>query len=526
MSHVFISYSKRNRAYARKLADHLAAQGFDYWIDDRIDFGEEWSKVIFKAIEDCAALIVIMTPKSEESKWVQREVGWADHLEKPLFPLLLEGENWPIFVRTQYADVRDGSLPPDDFCDRLADYAPRQAQAGADVTEASAPTSPPARKTKPRRPPEPPPPFDVTAAINEFYAARSESRWADALAALTRIRESGQVPGWFGLAQREQEIEQEVQAEVARAEEARQRRVWEAARDREYDLVRAVARHDTPARAKAALRGFWETYPGHDPDGLAEQARLFHDILDLLPPPFEWCEIPAGDVTLITEKGWAKNYVPEGGSTTFPVARFGLARYPTTNAQFQVFVDAPDGYSDPVWWDYSSDAQAWRAKNDRPEAPAWDGPPDHPRVNVTWYEAAAYCRWLSSHLLYEVRLSAETEWQRAAQGDDGRKYPWGNEEPDETRANWRGKKGQTTPVGSYPEGASPYGVLDMAGNVWEWCATDYNTGSSDVSLSAETRVLRGGSWSSVSPESLRAAYRYRNPPDLRSYNRGFRPARS
>ena len=86
MSHIFISYSKKNRDYARQLADKLLELGFDVWIDDRIDYGENWEREIFKAIDGCSAFVVLMTPESYESDWVLRECQYADKRKKPQFP--------------------------------------------------------------------------------------------------------------------------------------------------------------------------------------------------------------------------------------------------------------------------------------------------------------------------------------------------------------------------------------------------------------------------------------------------------
>jgi hypothetical protein len=135
MSHIFISYSKKNKDYARKLADQLIAFGFDVWMDDRIDYGEDWWAVIVRAIRECSAFVVLMTSESDTSRWVQREVSIADELHKRTFPLLLEGSllesaHWSIFVRTQYADVRDGTLPPATFIKELAEYVPRKPTKG------------------------------------------------------------------------------------------------------------------------------------------------------------------------------------------------------------------------------------------------------------------------------------------------------------------------------------------------------------------------------------------------------------
>ena len=89
-------------------------------------------------------------------------------------------------------------------------------------------------------------------------------------------------------------------------------------------------------------------------------------------------------------------------------------------------------------------------------------------VNVAWDDAVAFCRWLSKATHRSFRLPSEAEWENAARGSDGRLYPWGNQAPDEKRCNFGETVGDTTPVGKYPDGVSPCGALDMAGNVWEW----------------------------------------------------------
>ncbi|MDZ4767170.1 MAG: protein kinase [Chloroflexota bacterium] len=154
--HIFVSYSRAQSGYARRVADWLIAAGFDVWIDDQIDYGDDWWRTIVRAIETCGALVVIMSPEAEASDWVQREVGNALKFKKTIYPLLYTGENWSLFVWTQYADVRvlsattgtiDPPLPPADFLDRLAKSAPRKVSPGREVTvpvtvPASAPQPP------------------------------------------------------------------------------------------------------------------------------------------------------------------------------------------------------------------------------------------------------------------------------------------------------------------------------------------------------------------------------------------------
>jgi formylglycine-generating enzyme required for sulfatase activity len=162
-----------------------------------------------------------------------------------------------------------------------------------------------------------------------------------------------------------------------------------------------------------------------------------------------------------------------------------------------------------------------------PDPPTWGWKADHPIVNVSWDDARAYADWAGAS------LPTEAQWEKAARGTDGRKYPWGDEW--DTGKLWSsadGKKSGTAPVGSFPEGASPYGALDMAGNVWEWCADfygkDYYKNSPALNPKgprySEERVLRGDSWADSNEDNFRCAYRVRGDPAVRADNLGFRCA--
>jgi formylglycine-generating enzyme required for sulfatase activity len=154
---------------------------------------------------------------------------------------------------------------------------------------------------------------------------------------------------------------------------------------------------------------------------------------------------------------------------------------------------------------------------------------EQPVVGVTWYAARAYCLWLSllesngqDDALY--RLPTEKEWEYAAGGKESRTYPWGEEGPSTTRANYNENEGATTPVGRYSDGATPEGLYDMAGNVWEWTEDLYENSTSDEYFKS-ARALRGGSWDS-DPESLRCSARVLNHPAYWINFIGFRVVRS
>jgi hypothetical protein len=131
MTHIFISYSHQDREYAHQVAEALEDEGFTPWIDDRIDYGGQWPMIIQEQLDNCAAFVLIMTPRSYVSPWVQNELARAQTKEKPIFPLLLEGDVWLSVQTIQYVDVRDGQLPPSRFFSRMMNYAPHTLMNGS-----------------------------------------------------------------------------------------------------------------------------------------------------------------------------------------------------------------------------------------------------------------------------------------------------------------------------------------------------------------------------------------------------------
>ena len=221
--------------------------------------------------------------------------------------------------------------------------------------------------------------------------------------------------------------------------------------------------------------------------------------VDLRHAPQGYIEIPAGVYLLGDEK---KRQTIE--------KLFLLSKYPVTNGQYRIFIDE-GGYGNDTLW--SDKGRKWRDKVSIRESrfwrnSRWNGE-NLPVVGVSWYEAEAFCNWAGG------RLPRETEWEAAARGPTGRKYPWGDEWGDGICNSYESNLHKTSPVGLYPRSASrDFKVEDMTGNVWEWCSDWFDKDE-------DTRVLRGGSFS-YSWGSMRCAVRGGGDPLDRGSVVGFR----
>jgi formylglycine-generating enzyme required for sulfatase activity len=239
----------------------------------------------------------------------------------------------------------------------------------------------------------------------------------------------------------------------------------------------------------------------------------------------EMARIPGGKFLMGAGRERHEVHLPE----------FEIGRYPITNAEYARFI-AAGGYQQNSHWTESG----WQEiGKERDEPKFWRDPrfnkPNQPVIGLSWYECVAYCRWLSSETGRIHRLPTEAEWEKAARGEDGRKYPWGNTF-DASRLNAREgaqKVYCSTPVGSYSTGASPYGLFDCAGNSWEWCSTrwqksyPYDVAENEWDESyvegQALRALRGGSWN-YEAEVTQCAYRFRFEPFGWGDRGGFRVA--
>lgn len=290
-------------------------------------------------------------------------------------------------------------------------------------------------------------------------------------------------------------------------------------------------------------------------------------------PDLPLCYVPAGPFWMAEGEDKGQEV---GRVQTFLDYPYWIGRYPVTQAQFDCFVQA-GGYRNPDYWIEARRAGEWR-EDGRVDTPAWrDRPrdfgapfnlPNHPVVGIMWYEALAFCRWLTEHLAlpagWECHLPSEAEWEKAARGGlqlpaspvvralsqlgedvtpavpgrdnphPRRRYPWG-EAPAGDRltpdhANYGEKIGRTSAVGCYPRYLSPYGCADLIGNVWEWTRSQdgplpYNPHDGREAVQRVKRLswirLRGGSWYN-DEASQRCGARAWDGPGVRYDHRGFR----
>ena len=225
-------------------------------------------------------------------------------------------------------------------------------------------------------------------------------------------------------------------------------------------------------------------------------------------------EIPEGSFTMGTYPTGLRKTDPEEPQRSVTLDAYAIGKYHVTNSQYALFLKQTD-YRFPLFW------------NDE----RFNGQ-DAPVVGVSWHDTQNFFVWLNNLTGADFRLPTEAEWEKAARGTDGREYPWGNQ--------WEANKANTaesqlkrlTPVGSYPDGISPFGCYDMAGNAYDWCSDwfhidTYKYSDPDNPMGAaegRRKVIRGGSWLPRGEFAARCANRASYEPTRAVHNVGFRIA--
>jgi formylglycine-generating enzyme required for sulfatase activity len=252
-------------------------------------------------------------------------------------------------------------------------------------------------------------------------------------------------------------------------------------------------------------------------------------------PDIEWVFVSERD-----PKSGRKEFIYGEPGEQRSEADFWIARYPITYRQFQAFLDAADGFHNLRWWEGLAVSKEHRLAPGEQRFKHWN----HPRENTSWYDAIAFCRWLTEKAkehpdllpkdlecsrAWKIILPTEQQWEKAARGHDARQYPWGGDKYKPGYANinetWTDVSShnlqKTSAVGMYPQGNSPDGVTDLCGNVWEWCLNEYFSPERVQLEGNPIRVLRGGSWY-LNQNHAAAPFRHRSGPHGRLQHYGFR----
>lgn len=393
--HVFLSYSRKDLAFMKRIQTDLQRAGLVVWTDEQLEPGTtSWQVAIEKAIRNAGCVMCIFSPDSANSQWVREELNYARLNNIQIMPLLARGDEQSSipfgYSTSQWIDIRNRDAYMNNMKRLVIELQKRFA---------NVPLSP----------------MDIN-----------------------------------------------------------------------------------PTRSSIA--GLGNNYPTSvQPD----------NFVGLLPDPFEWCEVSTGNVVV---DGVNQN-----------VEYFYIAKYPITVAQFDVFLQSENGYSNPEWWTFSEEVEQWFLTEQQVTTPVFKEN-DIPRAEVCWYEALAFCNWLQTtgRSQHKIKLPTEWQWQRAAQSNDNRLYPWGNHYAKNRCNTLKSGINRPTPVTTYPGGQSPFGTFDMCGNISEWCLNDYTMFSSDVTGDAP-RVVKGGAYDSGRSFAQVIVRNYAKP-DLQSQTIGFRIA--
>lgn len=497
----FISYATEDKEYVQKLVKGLEELGFSCWVSYRdIDPLEKWDVAIVESLKEVKYFILILSSSSASSKHVQREVNLADNLNLPLICIKLD--DIPMSAAISYYFAGAEYIPSfehssiQETITKIKKSLSRQKATDQTIREEELGSNPPEKET------------ESTTSISIQYPDISKRKILAGIGAATLLGLLVWLIGWQIIptisANNQYKQATQTAIEATRQEIA----IWFAA---------AWAKTPTITPSTTATRTSTLTLT---------PAFTITLTPTLIPPDCttigqEWVS-PLDGMTLVCVPAGKFNMGSDAYSDDESPAHkvyldaYWMDRTEVTNAQYKQCV-ADGDCSIPPSSDYNNPDYA-----------------SHPVVYVDWYDAEKYCTWAGRS------LPSEAQWEKAARGTDERIYPWGDEF-DCKMVNRDGIScdgySQTAPAGSFPGGASPYGGLDMAGNVWEWVkdwydSNYYNTypkdGWPDNPVGPTTgtyRILRGGSWYNID-NFLRSSHRSRLYPVLRDNGLGFRCSRS
>ena len=507
---LFVSYARIDKPFCIQLVDKLNIH--ELWYDQRLYAGQDWWQEILRRLEWCEGFIYLLSPDSVASQYCRQELEIAKKTGREIIPVLIHPDTSlsKQLGTLQYVDMARGLT-----IDNVTLLLNSILQAERRVQNTTKSTKSVTIQTTP--------PIVQTAEIIGKAAKALESGLFDDAVMLLRQAKAN------GFQSRFIDIDTLLhEAEIALEQQSRRREA-----EREYqNIVELFQYSKTRSIACKAFCAFAAEFPDFDPEGLANLCNGHNPHLSQqrqslseasspiarlqqkpLLPLLLWKEIAAGKVLLDN----LSHMSPGQTATLVEVDDFLMSQFPVTNVQFDVFLDSPDGYKNQQWWQFSQRAVDWHTAHTTPLNSRFRGD-ERPRENVNWYEAMAFCHWLSHLASVQITLPTLQMWQRAALGDTDFAYPWGNHYHQDCCNTRESGVKMTTHVNRYADGVSPFGVYDMAGNVWEWCL---DKEAPDEESPDFKRAVIGGSY--VSPfDRAQTSFRYFLNPEARYSSIGFR----
>ncbi|GAB1421452.1 hypothetical protein MASR2M15_16170 [Anaerolineales bacterium] len=524
---LFISYARVDKAICAKIVDALDTH--DIFFDSRLYMGQDWWAEILKNLHLCEGFIYLMSPESIESKFCRKEFFIARKLNKCIFPILIDPDTKvpALLAKLHYINYTEASAETTKHLLKSIFEAERQGRCDQhaskiDMTGFGSPE-------------------DATDSPNHMVENASKfmdrQKFDDAIFILQQIKRK--YPNLRYI---------EIDKMLKIAQRSLNKQLQEKTMMHDYRTIHTLIMSSASTRIGCqAFLQFQKDYPHYDPENLSERcarflapprqpkiASLYQDSprdreQEIIPPQspplpaskprssdflsIEWIKIPAGPLILnLSEDAFAR---PQ----TVYVDRFWMSKYPITNDQYDIFLKAPDGYNDMRWWNFSHHARNWRIQNPRPLPGHYQGGM-LPRENINWYDALAFCQWLSSRLKARVTLPTQYQWRRAARADQALIYPWGNEWIPGAANTRELNRRRTSPVQEFKDFASPFGLVDMAGNTWDWCLNIAYGIETDIA-SNQPRSVQGGAFSSTH-ERVTIDFNFHMDPDYYYKTIGFR----
>lgn len=496
---LYLSYAQNDAPYCMELVECLHGI-HEIWYDQRHTFDDRWRQEIQRRLSWCDAFLYLLSAESLTARNCQDELRFAK--EANCFILALQTETGihvpRDFEQHTFLDLSHG-LNPSNQRMLLNQLLETERHLQAKIVQSWNAEAEPNQNRNVSAQPYPLMQIGGNAGgvLEEGIKALNRGEYDNAMHLLQQAQESGPASPYV-------DVSSLLAQTRVNLQEDNSRKLAEQLYPPIRELVRSPHNRELGCQAFAS---FQRDFPHYDPDQLSAACA---------PSPLahlHWCNIPEGE-TIISQGNRKVKYWLEA---------FRISRYPITHAQFQSFIEADEGYRSERWWQFSDEARTWHQHQPHPVNARFPYE-NHPRELVSWFEAMAFCGWLSELMQFEVRLPSEQQWQRAAQGDEERIYPWGIQFQARRCNCAEANHQQTTAVDAHPDGASPFAVEDLVGNVWEWCENESPPLAEEILLNPPSRrMLRGGSFLSTS-ERLSIAAVQTLLPGKRAATVGFRVA--